>query len=352
VLAVLPLGGLPSDAAGEDRRTAKPKSRVVKVMTRNIYLGGDIALPIGAPDKPTFEQRNTHLYEQVRKTSIRRRAPLLAREIARTKPDLIGLQEAALWRTGPKDDPAPATKVTYDNIRALRKALARRGLRYRLAAVQQQANVEGPTTKYGDARLTQRDAILVRKREGLKVVRGGGRQFKSRLSVPTPVGGVTSIRGYAYVDASIDGRRFRFVNTHLESFTPQQRLEGANELIAGPLRGNRPTIVVGDLNSDPRGDPPGEGDPAAYRRLIRSGMRDAWKKANPGKLGYACCLKNPDLSDKPPFPADRRIDHILIRGGIRSRKAVRVGLNRSNRTPSGLWPSDHGGVVATLQIPR
>ena len=29
-----------------------------------------------------------------------------------------------------------------------------------------------------------------------------------------------------------------------------------------------------------------------------------------------------------------------------------TGNDPSERTPSGLWPSDHGGVVSTLNIPK
>ncbi|MEU6069315.1 MULTISPECIES: hypothetical protein [Streptomyces] len=29
-----------------------------------------------------------------------------------------------------------------------------------------------------------------------------------------------------------------------------------------------------------------------------------------------------------------------------------VGNEQSDRTPSGLWPSDHAGIVATLRVPK
>ena len=46
---------------------------------------------------------------------------------------------------------------------------------------------------------------------------------------------------------------------------------------------------------------------------------------------------------------DRRLDLVLFRGGPCALDADVVGDELSDRTPSGLWPSDHGGVVATLR---
>ena len=79
---------------------AKPGPKLT-VMTRNIYLGGNIALPIGATSREDFEAKTTQLWQQVQATDFPARAKLLAREVRKTKPDVIGLQEVALWRRGP-----------------------------------------------------------------------------------------------------------------------------------------------------------------------------------------------------------------------------------------------------------
>jgi exonuclease III len=47
-----------------------------------------------------------------------------------------------------------------------------------------------------------------------------------------------------------------------------------------------------------------------------------------------------------------RIDHILFRGAMSARSAWTVGASDAERTPSGLLPSDHAGVVATVGIGR
>jgi hypothetical protein len=41
---------------------------------------------------------------------------------------------------------------------------------------------------------------------------------------------------------------------------------------------------------------------------------------------------------------------ILYRGGFSVRDIKLVGEKPSDRTPSGLWPSDHAGVVASLRL--
>ena len=43
------------------------------------------------------------------------------------------------------------------------------------------------------------------------------------------------------------------------------------------------------------------------------------------------------------------VDHILTKPGLKTVDAFVTGNDPSERTPSGLWPSDHGGVVSTLR---
>ena len=92
----------------------------------------------------------------------------------------------------------------------------------------------------------------------------------------------------------------------------------------------------------------------AYKTIIGAGFKDAWLQATKGKeTPYTCCLKTPTANDKPPFPGDHRIDHILIKGKkIKGKKATVVGTDPKNRTSTGLWPSDHGGWVSSLRLSR
>ena len=341
----------PTAAANGGGRADRPAD--LTVMTRNIYLGADISKPIGQTGD-AFVQANTEVWDTVRETNFPARARRLAREIRRTKPDLIGLQEVALWRRGAdgvSDGSAtPARRVVYNFLRILQRRLRQAGMRYRVGAVQREADVEGPTSYGYDVRLTMRDAVLVRRRPGLRVRRGFGEQFVARFAVPSPSGVFQVVRGWAAVDASFRGRRFRFVNTHLEAFVPSVRQAQAAELIApgGPANHRRPVILVGDLNSDPTGAD--NGDPIPYQTLAAFGFRDTWTQANPGDPGHSCCMNQENIKDPPPAPFDHRIDHILTKPRFRVTRTRIVGGNPRNRTASGLWPSDHGGHVATLRL--
>ena len=46
-----------------------------------------------------------------------------------------------------------------------------------------------------------------------------------------------------------------------------------------------------------------------------------------------------------------RIDFVLFRGDFAVHSVEVVGDEPVDRTPSGLWPSDHAGVVAQLEVP-
>ena len=108
-------------------------------------------------------------------------------------------------------------------------------------------------------------------------------------------------------------------------------------------------ILVGDMNSDPNN---ADGaDPAAYRAIRRAGFKDAWITIRGRRdKGYACCLDQEDIMDPPPGPFDHRIDHIFTKPKIGGTRARIVGTDPDNRTAGGLWPSDHGGWVATLKL--
>jgi len=340
---------LASDASAAKKKAAGEK---LTVMTRNIYLGGDIAAPVGATSRADFEQRAAALLQTVEKTNFPARAKLLAAEIKKSKADLIGLQEVALWRRGPdglRDGPTtPATTVVYDFLKILQRELKAKKLKYRVGSTQNEADLEVPTSLGYDGRLTMRDVILVRKRKGLKVKKKGGKNYTNQISIPTQGGQFTVKRGYSYVDVRLKKKKLRFVNTHLESFLADNRNAQATQLVGkgGPLRKKTPTVLVGDINSDPFDD---ESDSGAYKIITEGGMKDSWRKLYGTKRANSCCLNNEDLSDTTAAGFDHFIDHTFYKGKIKPLKATTVGNTIKSRK-GGLWPSDHGGSYTRLLL--
>jgi len=320
----------------------------VTVMTRNLFLGGDLNPSIVAPTLPAFLAANAALLSHVDLVDFPARAELLADEIVDNKPDLVGLQEVALWRTGPLGNPAPATDVRYDFLALLMSHLS--GHRYDVAVVQQEADLEAPAGAPHnlDVRLTMRDVILVRHGGRVKVTATSSDNFIHNLVLPLPsVGGAaTSTRGWTAVDVVHGRRAFRFVNTHLEAFHPGIRLQQAQELLAGPIAGAAGDVVLaGDLNSGP--ELPVPANRLAYLALVAGGLRDSWLDLHPGDPGYTAGLGN-DLTE-PADALENRIDMVMYRGAVVPVDSWLVG--NTVQTAGGRWPSDHLGHIAVLALP-
>jgi endonuclease/exonuclease/phosphatase family metal-dependent hydrolase len=184
---------------------------------------------------------------------------------------------------------------------------------------------------------------------GIALSNPAGANFVNNLTITSNLGQSIDVkRGWTSVDVSAKGTKFRFVNTHLESFHPIIRQMQAGELVAptGPV-GSAPgkAVLVGDMNSDPNQAFPNN---LAYNTLIAAGLADTWTAANPGDPGLTCCFDELLDNPSPVGVFDQRIDDVLTKGAIGVSRSRIVGLNPFNKTPSGLWPSDHAGVVATL----
>jgi Endonuclease/Exonuclease/phosphatase family len=325
----------------------------VKVMTRNLYLGADLNRAIVATTIPELLAANAQIFTNVQTTNFPERAKSLAREIKDAKPTLVGLQEVAVWRSGAFNSPDPATNVEYDFLASLRSELAAVDAPYDVVRVQQEADLEAPAGApfFKDIRLTMHDAIIVKAGLGneVQLANDQSANFATNLTLTTGIGqSITVLRGWTAVDAVVNKRSFRFVNTHLEAFHPLIRLAQAQELVAstgpvGSAAGN--VVLVGDINSGP--DLPVPENRLAYQALIAAGLVDTWLVANPGDPGPTAGFS--ELLDDPSADVlDNRVDMVLTKGSVGVVGSRITGTDPDNRTAGGLWPSDHAGVVATL----
>jgi hypothetical protein len=345
-VALLVTGPAAANADGANRRP-------VKVMTRNLYLGADLGPAIAATTVPEFLAANAHIFSVVQQTNFPERAVALAREIADADPTLIGLQEVAIWYSGPYNDPAAATTVEYDFLFSLQQELAQVGAPYEVVEAQAEADIEAPAGApyFRDFRLLQRDVILVKAGLGdeVQLTNEQSGNFDSTLVLTTGTGQQIPVkRGWTSVDATVNRRTFRFVNTHLEAFHPLIRLEQAQELIAptGPIGSSEDDVIlVGDINSGP--DLPVPANRLAFFALTNFGLIDTWAVANPGDPGYTSGFG--ELLDEPLETAlEHRVDHVMTLGDVGIVRSKIYGTDPDNRTAGGMWPSDHAGVMATL----
>ncbi|MBI4572022.1 MAG: endonuclease/exonuclease/phosphatase family protein [candidate division NC10 bacterium] len=320
-------------------------------MTYNLYLGADLLPVLSAPDLDAVKTAVNQVWAKVQATDFPARAKEMADQIEKKNPDLIGLQEAVLWGIqSPGDFPpganTPATDVAFDFVNILLDELTLRGLNYAVVATSTGFDVELPSSTGDDIRLTDREVILARTdlppSEFLLWNADAG-NFITNLDVTVAGLPVTILRGWASVDVFLRGNLFRFVTTHLEVYSEFVQVTQANELVAGPGFTALPLVFAGDFNSNADGS-----GTATHGILIAAGFVDAWDLAGSG-AGFTCC-QDEDLLNLPSA-LSRRIDLVLFYGAVAVKNAQVVGKKRGNRTPSGLWPSDHGGVVAKFRIP-
>jgi endonuclease/exonuclease/phosphatase family metal-dependent hydrolase len=168
--------------------------------------------------------------------------------------------------------------------------------------------------------------------------------FTVNLQIPLPGGQVfTSLRGWNSVDVQVRGKDVRFINTHLEPDVAPIQLLQAAELVAGPANTSMNVIMAGDFNSAADGS-----NTPTYGFLLGAGFADAWTQTHPGDPGYTYGNTADLLNPVPLSFLPQRIDLVLFKGDVIAQSMDIVGDDV--RTASGLWPSDHAGVVATLGI--
>ncbi|MGZ6633728.1 MAG: endonuclease/exonuclease/phosphatase family protein [Solirubrobacteraceae bacterium] len=378
-LALLTALALVLFPAGAGASTGRPH---VSVMSRNVYLGADLELGVRATGLQGLVDAAGTILHQVDANDFPVRARGLAAEILAKKPDLVGLQEVALWRTAPcTENPLPpkATHIRYDYLKLLMNHLSVGKTRYRVVIAEPEfdfevyANTDGneataaPGCPFGselNGRLTMRDVILARVgRVRTSDARGG--HYRTLLQVRPGGVSVDVTRGWTRVDAQIAGAaKFRFVNTHLEAFDNQVanhtntgadvgngaiREAQAKELIApgGPATGRLPVILVGDLNSDKKTEVK-PGDALAYEALLRGGFVER-STSNP--LG--CCLNASVLTVSGGGKLsdfDHKVDHVMTDAPGKIRL---VSWTVTGRRPvNGFWDSDHAGLLSVLSLPR
>ena len=379
----------------------------ITVMSRNIYLGADVGVALELI--PNFPKAAQFMWDQVKKTDFATRAPKLARESAQDRPEIIGVQEATIWYC--KKDLFSDKVEVFNFLDQFISATKASGVGYSLATAN---GVEAFNPGYSIAAIpyvtkvrdpevfnpifgqdtascgfTIGDALLVRDDVKDRIIQVGNTEYDATYSiVPTLM---TIYRGYTWADFKVQDSVVRLITTHLESIWDENKVPNsalqAQQLVADLNDAKMPIVIMGDFNADyrdprPQGEPnPGEQPVAsetcptpggakcnAYSTMIEAGFENASPDAkNPRYFtwGASALLNGPDKKralDAKKFGNQYgftdRLDYIFTKNVYATVSSKIIG----NVWPdgSGVWdcgkdkcfPSDHAGVVATIELPR
>src|SRR5262245_60972642 len=185
VLALSSLAAAPATADDDHR---------LRVMTQNLYVGSFFQELTAAKTPGEIIAAATLTYQHILATRPAERAAVIADEIARLRPDFVGLEQAAIVRTGTTP---PATTVTFDLLQSLLRELAAKGVRYEAVAVRPGLDGEAPTALGFNFRLTMRDALIVR----ADLLEQGDVKL-SNLQIRQYFPASTDTEGYASIDVT------------------------------------------------------------------------------------------------------------------------------------------------------
>ena len=379
----------------------------ITVMSRNIYLGADVGVALELI--PNFPKAAQFMWDQVKRTDFATRAPKLARESAQDRPEIIGVQEATIWYC--KKDLFSDKVEVFNFLDQFIAATKASGVGYSLATAN---GVEAFNPGYSIAAIpyvtkvrdpevfnpifgqdtaacgfTIGDALLVRDDVKERVIQVGNTEYDATYSiVPTLM---TIYRGYTWADFKVQDSVVRLITTHLESIWDENKVPNsalqAQQLVADLKDAKMPIVIMGDFNADYR-DPRSQGEPNpgeqpvasetcptpggakcnAYSTMIEAGFENASPDAkNPRYYtwGASALLNGPDKKralDAKKFGNQYgftdRLDYIFTKNVYATVSSKIIG----NVWPdgSGVWdcgkdkcfPSDHAGVVATIELPR
>jgi endonuclease/exonuclease/phosphatase family metal-dependent hydrolase len=343
VLAMLGFGsGVGSAPVRADDNDGNLGRHEVRALTQNMYVGAALAPVLGAKTVEEFKVAITAFYQNVLATKPAERAAAMAAEIAKQRPDFVALHEAWILSVG--------GIVQMDLLKSVRDDLQALGQPYDLVpgGIVTLEDIALPPS-LGNIHLTDQDAILMRTDVDIQPIGVQSQHFPTPIILPTPLpppfNRITLHAGYVSVDAIVRSLPLRFVSVHLIP-NPGTILAHTNELLQLAAKTTTlPLVFGGDFNTT--ADDPSNPSYVIYQTLINAGLTDAWNPQRPGPTA----AQDPSLLNAQSL-LDHRIDLILFRGAFAAQPINLIGNKPSDRTPSGLWPSDHAGIVATLAGPE
>jgi endonuclease/exonuclease/phosphatase family metal-dependent hydrolase len=343
----------------QERDDDHNRANHVRVLTQNMYFGANFTALNTAKTLPELLAAVTTAYQNILASKPEERVAAMAREIAKARPDFVALHEAMILRIGALSNP---TIVKMDLLQSMLDELAALGEHYALVTTVNGVDAVAPTTLANNdfIHLIDRDAILMRTDAGIATIGFKAQYFPTSRTrhLPPPFPDLVTPGGYVSIDAIVRGLPMRFVSVHLDPACASLsgsscsapdlaiQLQQTKELLQlAADTTTLPLVFAGDFNT--AANDPSHPTYVIYQALLDAGLTDVWKRGNPG---FTCCQDEDLLNAKSKLIA--RIDLILFRGDFGVGEVNLIGDKPSDKTPSGLWPSDHAGVTATLTGPE
>lgn len=360
----------------------------IHVMTQNQYLGADLGPIVAAGSPAAVNAAMIQALIDVSNNNYPERVMALADSISDKQPHLVALQEVFSFSC--LDPYITGNCDLFPNAfnDHLAETLSALGGQYSVAAEVQNLTLAPPILPLPGIpvfvdpaampvfiRAIDRDVILARADIATTPIDFNclrpsidGCNYNAVAPVEIANIPINIERGFVGVDTTIGGQDYRFINTHLEI-----KLLGANPATAilQPAQATElwlaildsevfdPTkrlLVAGDFNSSPVDVSP-IGVPTAYQQLTNGvlingaalpfALTDTWNLRPGNPDGFTCC-ELADLSN-PSSMHYERVDLVLAFPAPPGKtKANVLDAETNDKTPSGLWPSDHASVSAEL----
>jgi len=337
----------------------------VSVYTQNLWLGGSTG-PLFSIDLGDLSQvipAVNLFWAQVLASNVPERAVEFVNELEERQPEVVGLQEAVGYATGSLNlatGEFTPTALGPDLLVSVMTEIGTRGLPYSIAVMQDMTGIalplDLPDASFVAPALAIQDRVVMLKRDDVVATGLASGIYDARIDL----GPVDFIRGWVRMTVEQDGVDHHYIATHLETQAarPINEAQGL-ELIELVDALDGVAVVMGDLNSDAAADPSAPSWTETYDNLIGAGFSDVWYESAPrapSDDGVTCCLEDDPAGIVPV----ERIDFILVRSDRLANDEGRhrgffeaevIGDMESDRTPSGLWPSDHAGLIGSLRLP-
>jgi endonuclease/exonuclease/phosphatase family metal-dependent hydrolase len=355
---------------------ATPSAVTLDVETYNLSLGADLTPLFGATTLSTLRTAAAQVYGEAVASRPEERMRAVAAIIARQRPDVVGLQEVALWSLAPYTTiaglpfPSGPYQPTYDFLALLLDDLSALGQPYDMVAVNTNFDsgtavpIAIPISDDRAARYADRNVIIVRHQAHLRTANARDGNYLAQFSVNLLGVTVSVPRGWTSVDVLQRGRTFRFVDTHLEAYgspplKDQIRNPQAAELAGLAAASPFPTMVVGDINARPtmcatwrRPPEPEDANTVAYGTITGAGFTEVWPLVHPANpCSPASWTSGQSSVYGPTSTLTHRIDDVFLSAGFTALQTSVVGDTAAElSTPNGLWPSDHASTVAKVRL--